>query len=471
MGMALSRRELEVAGLVSAGCSNHDIAERLGIAQRTAEGHVEQILNKLGFHSRSQVAAWFIEQRAREATRSTTFASAWRSVVSGHVAAPSTPALSAAAVPFVPVRVMIRTLRSRRAGVLATLALVGALAVLPLWRGAPAAALDLVVGIGSEGFSGDDGPAIAAQISEPTSMVLDEGGALIFADSYRDYGQSRGMNRTRIRRVDPGNGKIRTIGGDGVLRFFDSDAARAIGLESGGHIALGPRNELYVSVPRVNVRENENWVGKIDGAGRLSLLMGGSPVDQVPWTRRALFVPSGLAVAADGGLYVIDSRNYQVVCLSPDGSVRVVVGTRQPGSDGDGGPASAASISEALEIALAPDGSLHIADTNNHRVRAIDRAGIIRTIAGDGVQGFGGDGGPAAKARLSLPSDIAFGRDGTIYIADAGNGRVRAITPNGVITTVAGPNDLVRPTALAIDAQGALFIGDSGAHRIYRLRT
>jgi len=467
MGRDLSPREHEVARLVAEGCSNRDIAERLGIAPRTAEAHVEQILNKLGFHARSQVAAWSVEQRTHQATRSTTFASAWRSVVSGHIVAAPKPPLSAAAAPFV----LIRTLRSRRARVLAALALVGALVVLPLWRGAPAAALDVVVGIGSEGFSGDDGPAVAAQISEPTSMVLDEGGALIFADSYRDYAQSRGMNRMRIRRIDPANGMIRTIGGDGVLRFFESDAARAIGFESGGHIALGPGNELYVSVPRVNVRENENWVGKIDSGGRLSLLMGGSPVDRVPWTRRALFVPSGLAAAADGGLYVIDSRNYQVVCLMSDGTVRVVVGTGQPGADGDGGPASAASISEALEIALAPDGSLHIADTNNHRVRAIDRTGIIRTVAGDGVQGFGGDGGPAAKARLSLPSDIAFGRDGTVYIADAGNGRVRAITPNGLITTIAGPNGLVRPTALAIDAHGTLFIGDSGAHRIYRLRT
>jgi len=456
MGRELSPRELEVAGFVAEGCSNRDIAERLGIAQRTAEAHVEQTLNKLGFHTRSQIAAWFVQRRPGPETRSTTAASAWRSVVTGQVA--TRPRL------YIPSRF------ARRAGVLASLALVGALSILPPLRGESVPTLEAIVGIGSEGYSGDGGPAAAAQIGEPTSIVFDDSGALIFADSYREYPQSRGMNRTRIRRVDFSSGRIRTVAGDGPLRFFESDAAHAIGFESEGHIALGPGNELYVSVPQGNKRENQNWVGRIDRAGGFSLLIGGAPVDRVPWTRRALYVPSGLAVDPDGALYVLDSRNYEVVRLTSDGAVVVLAGTGRAGADGDGGPATKASLSDALELALAPDGSLHIADTNNHRVRAIDNGGIIRTIAGDGVQGFRGDGGPAANARLSLPSDIAFGRDGTLYIADTGNARVRAVSPSGIITTVAGPAGLVRPTALALDANGGLVIGDAGSHRIYRLK-
>src|SRR5919198_3728325 len=187
MGRDLSPRELDVARLVAEGCSNHDVAGRLGIAQRTAEAHVEQILNKLGFHSRSQIAAWFVDQRTRQVTRSTTVASAWRSVVTGHVA---TAPLPAAGVPrpapkstrfYIPARI------TRRAGVIASLVMVGALFLLPSWRDGSVATLEVVAGIGSEGFSGDGGPAIAAQISEPTSMGFDESGALVFADSYREY--------------------------------------------------------------------------------------------------------------------------------------------------------------------------------------------------------------------------------------------------------------------------------------------
>jgi DNA-binding CsgD family transcriptional regulator/DNA-binding beta-propeller fold protein YncE len=471
MGRDLSPRELEVARLVAEGCTNRDVAERLGIAQRTAEAHVEQILNKLGFHARAQIAAWSV-LRPRQVTRSTTGASAWRSVVTGHVAtAPATPpeikirpAVATRPRRHIPARV------ARRVGVLASLALVGALSILPSWRGASVSTLEAIVGIGSEGYSGDGGPATSAQISEPTSMVFDESGALIFADSYREYAQGFGMDRTRIRRVDPTSGKIRTIAGDGLLRFFESDAAQAIGFESEGHLALGTGNELYVSVPQGAKRENENWVGRIDAAGRFALLVGGAPADRVPWTRRALYVPSGLAVDPDGALYVIDSRNYEVVRVARDGTVIVVAGSGRAGTDGDGGPATTAAISAALELAVAPGGSLHIADTNNHRVRAVDHGGIINTIAGDGIQGFGGDGGPAASARLSLPSDIAFARDGTLYIADTGNARVRAVSPSGIIMTIAGPTGLVRPTALAIDANGVLFIGDAGAHRIYRLK-
>jgi DNA-binding CsgD family transcriptional regulator/sugar lactone lactonase YvrE len=473
MGRALSPREAEVARLVAEGCSNREIAERLGIAQRTAEAHVEQILNKLGFHARSQIAAWSVERRPAQLTRSTTVASAWRSVVTTHVApAPvALPAPTTRSPVATPVRTHLSARTARRAGLLASFALVVAVSILPTWRGTPASTLDSIVGIGSEGYSGDGGPATAAQISEPTSIVFDGSGALIFADSYREYPVSHGMNRTRIRRVDPISGRISTIAGDGLLRFFESNAAQAIGFESEGHLASGPGNDLYVSIPQGAKRENQNWVGRIDTAGRFSLLLGGAPVDRVPWMRRALYVPTGLTVDRDGALYVIDSRNFEVVRLTNDGAVVGVAGSGQAGADGDGGPATKASISAALALALAPDGSLFIADTNNHRVRAVGADGVINTVAGDGTQGFGGDGGPAAKAGLSLPSDIAFARDGTLYIADAGNARVRAVSPSGIITTVAGPAGLVHPSAVAVDANGVLFIGDAGAHRIYRLQT
>ena len=98
-----------------------------------------------------------------------------------------------------------------------------------------------------------------------------------------------------------------------------------------------------------------------------------------------------------------------------------------------------------------------------------DHGGIIRTIAGDGTEGFAGDGGPAARARLSLPSGLAFGRGGVLYIADAGNARIRAVAPDGTITTIAGPEGLIRPTAVAVHPDGTLLVGDAGAHRIFKV--
>ncbi len=157
------------------------------------------------------------------------------------------------------------------------------------------------------------------------------------------------------------------------------------------------------------------------------------------------------------------------------------------GSDyvGDNGPATSALLFQAEGIAADSSGNLYISDAANHRVRKITRAGMITTVAGTGIAGFSGDGGAANAAQLNSPYGLAMDGIGNLYVADLGNARVRKISPDGIITTIAGggslaaggSNDgspatllaLMAPRNLAWDGRGSLFISDFNAHRVYRL--
>jgi len=445
--IALSPREREVADLVAEGLTNREIAERLVISERTAEGHVEQIRNKLGFHSRAQIAGWV--ERGRTATRD------------------RHPATAAGAIAVeLPQPIRVQLPRFPRRAVVLGLSLVVVGAAVALLPRPQAAALVVVAGVGTNGYSGDHGLATTAQLGELTSMGFDRDGALIVADSYVDP-RPGSAQRTRVRSIDA-KGTIRTIAGDGG-EFFGATTGIALRLDIHSHVAVGRDGELYVARP-ANRTEDINYVGRIGADGTFSLLLGGWPEGGIAPLGALLNLPTALALGPDGALYVIDSRNYVIRAVARSGTVSTVFGTGQAGSAGDGGPPLSASMSQANAIAFSPDGTLHIADTGNHRVRAVDHGGIVVNVAGDGSDGFAGDGRPATRARLSSPSAIAFGLDGVLYIADNGNARIRAVAPNGTITTIAGPElGLVNPTALAVHPDGTLYIADSGTHRIYKL--
>ena len=196
----------------------------------------------------------------------------------------------------------------------------------------------------------------------------------------------------------------------------------------------------------------------------------------------------GLASAADGSLYIAKAI-CQVDKLSESGVQTVIAG--EPCTDafyGDGGPALNAGFAEARDVARGPDGSLYIADASDNRIRKIDAAGIITTVAGRGVTGFTGDGGPATAARLNYPGSVAVAADGTLYIADSWNHRIRKVDPSGVIRTIAGSGgagwgdggfsgdggpataaQLDDPFAVALDPDGSLYIADTSANRIRKI--
>lgn len=333
--------------------------------------------------------------------------------------------------------------------------------------------LVVVAGLGTLGYSGDGGPAVAAQLDEPTGLMFDAKGALYVADStFQLNAQGIRESYTRIRTIDR-SGTIRTIAGAGTTAFpFDGNAATAR-FEVQTAIAIDPTGVLYV----VNGGDpgGPQWAGRIGPNGELRIIAGGQSGfsgDGGPALAARLFRPNAVALDALGNVYVSDSGNDRIRIIRPDGSIDTIAGNGTRGSTGDGGPAREASFFAPLGLAISPDGSLYIADTNNHRVRKIDHGGTITTVAGTGEPGLSGDGGTGSRAALNLPSGLAFDRAGNLYIADTGNDRVRKVAPDGTITTVAGgagADRLVRPAAVAVDADGVLFIADTGAHRVVKV--
>ena len=161
-------------------------------------------------------------------------------------------------------------------------------------------------------------------------------------------------------------------------------------------------------------------------------------VDGVPSVKSGLNSPLGVALDGQGGYYIADTGNHRIRRVDAAGVITTVAGTGTAAYSGDGGPATAARLNNPHRITLAPNGDLVIADTNNHRIRRVDANGIITTIAGTGTAGNTGDNGQATAARLRSPSDVTYDAAGNLYVADRGNHKVRRIATNGVITTVAG---------------------------------
>lgn len=148
--------------------------------------------------------------------------------------------------------------------------------------------------------------------------------------------------------------------------------------------------------------------------------------------------PLGLELLPDGSQLVADTGNHRVRRIAPDGTITTVAGIGIPGIAGDGGPATEAMLLFPRDVASDGAGGYYVADSENHRIRHVDSNGIIDTVAGVGLPGFAGDGGPAVDARLNAPHGVILDRDGSLVIADQRNNRVRRVRPDGVIETLAG---------------------------------
>ncbi len=188
-----------------------------------------------------------------------------------------------------------------------------------------------------------------------------------------------------------------------------------------------------------------------------------------------------MAFATNGDAYIVEMGGHRVSMLDGAGRLRVFAGTGEPGLSGDGGPASQARFNSPHHLAFGPDGRLYVADTQNFSVRRIDlTSGMITRVAGTGVKGFGGDGGPAADAQFGGIFAIAF-RGSRLYLCDLGNRRVRVVDlTSEIVTTVAGNGEkgapvdgqpalgqpLVDPRAIAVDVNGNLYILEREGHAL-----
>jgi YD repeat-containing protein len=199
-------------------------------------------------------------------------------------------------------------------------------------------------------------------------------------------------------------------------------------------IAVAPDGVVYVV-------DESSRIRRIGVDGVISTVAGGGRADPGPGATAVdayLDRPGGIGLALDGSLYIAEPPRHRILRLDPEGRLSVIAGTGSSGFGGDGGPATAARLSSPMSVAADADGSLYIADLYNNRVRRLWPDGTITTIAGTGKQGYSGDGGPATEAELYWPTYVALAPDGSIYFSDHGNYVVRRITPAGVIVTVAG---------------------------------
>ena len=313
----------------------------------------------------------------------------------------------------------------------------------------PSGVITTVAGTGVAGFSGDGGPAPQAELSFPTAIALSSTGALLIAD---------GGNR-RVREVSP-TGTITTVAGNGTLGLSgDGGPATQAGLSEPLGVAAGPGG-IYVADAWNDV------VRRILPSGVIETVAGAAD---------GLQFPVAVALNAAGDIFVADWSN-RVIEVTPSGAARTVAGTGVAGFSGDGGRAVKAELDRPSGLAVAPNGDLYIADSGNNRVRMVSPNGIITTIAGTGVAGFSGDGGPAVKAELNDPEGLAIGPGGGLYIADSHNQRIREVLPGGAIRTVAGNGEvgytgegvpalsaaLNYPAGVALDSSGNLYVADDG---------
>jgi RHS repeat-associated protein len=217
--------------------------------------------------------------------------------------------------------------------------------------------------------------------------------------------------------------------------------------------------------------------GKIEADG-----YGGFSGDGGPATEARLNYPNEVIRDSVGNIYIADVGNYRIRKVDTSGAITTVAGNGLPGFSGDGGPATQALLNYPWAIAVDSADNLYITDNRSHRIRKVDASGIITTVAGNGSPGFSGDGGPATQAQLSSPSAVLVDSTSNIFIADAGNYRIRKVNTSGVITTVAG-NGLressgdgrtaalasVFPGDLAQDSGGTMYVIDFGADNIRRI--
>ena len=317
----------------------------------------------------------------------------------------------------------------------------------------------------------------------PTKIAIDADGNLYIADLFN----------FRVRKVSP-DGIITTIAGNGMFYFSSLDGGQAVdaSLTNLFDVAVDTDGNLYII--------DSNRVRKVGLDGIITTVAGGGSVhgDGGPATSASLNVPFGIAVNTAGNLYNADTFNNRIRKVSLDGIITTVVGNGirtgvidgeggDPADDlGDGGPATSASLAMPNGVAVDAAGNLYIADSDNQRIRKIGLDGIITTVAGSGDTGFfngsfSGDNGPATSVLLSNPADVAVDAAGNLYIADTFNNRIRKVSADGIITTVAGGGSvrgdggpatsasLTIPNGVAVDAAGNLYIAERLNDRIRKV--
>lgn len=335
-------------------------------------------------------------------------------------------------------------------------------------EGPPQFTIRTVAGNGINGFAGDGGAATDAELNNPFTLAIDGSGNLYIADQ---------LNH-RIRRVSS-SGTISTIAGDGTASSAGNGAAATNAqLSTPTGIAVDRSGNVYATdavgsaVRKFSVGGN---ISTFAGNGTAAYTGDGGAASSASLNR-----PKGLLVDSSGKVYISDAANHRIRMVSTAGVITTVAGNGTVGYGGDGAQAVDASLNYPQGLAMDAAGNLYVADRDNHRVRKIAPDGVISTVAGTGVRGYSGDGMPATRSLLDYPTGVALDSLGNLYIADTFNSRIRVVTPDGSIWTVAGSGafgeggdggpagnaTLLFPTGMATDANGSVYVADTQNGRI-----
>lgn len=370
-------------------------------------------------------------------------------------------------------------------------------------------------GVGGSSGTGDGTPALEITLLNPVGVTVDSQGVIYFSEASKHlvrklmpfptgdmspptlsikFPTSSGTFSTIAPIINlEGDANDNTLlthvswesdrGGNGVATGLNQWKANGILLQPG-------MNQITVTawdangnstIARINISYAPSAIIKsFIGNGRPGFNGDGIISDQTQ-----LWLPQSVDFDSSGNLYIADTGNHRIRKVTRDGVITPLAGNGQLGSRGDGGQAVNAEFNSPSGLAVDASGAVYVSDTNNHRVRRIAPNGIITSIAGKGVDGFSGDGGPATEAMLDTPVGLALDNAGNLFIADTGNNRIRKLNlSTGIITTVAGNGygnggdggaalaaGLYSPTSVAIDSAGNLYISDTGNHRVRKVTT
>jgi uncharacterized protein (TIGR03437 family) len=286
-----------------------------------------------------------------------------------------------------------------------------------VWKVLPPSTADVVAGNGMAGFSGDGGPATSAEFNLVLGIAVDASGQLYIAD----------YSNGRIRRVDV-NGLITTFAGNGVnADSGDGGPAIKASLSEIQNVSVDAQGNVYVLEGLV-VRRIDTTGTIFTVAGNPSCTGGGYRGDGGPASAACLNAPDAASSDAQSNLYIADSHNQRVRKVDHNGIITTFAGNGQSGFSGDGGPADQAAIDFVYGLVVDRSGNVIFSSCVNHRIRIISPTGTIATLAGTGVAGFSGDGGPPNAATFNCPTSLALGPDGALYVLDGDNTRIRRIT-------------------------------------------
>ena len=332
-----------------------------------------------------------------------------------------------------------------------------------------------VAGSGAATYTGDKGKATNAGLNGPSGVAVDASGNLYIAD----------QSNFAIRKVDK-NGTITTYAGCGPdINCLES------GEILGGSAVTTHMNPYDVVVDKSgNVYTSDgsrNAVLKISTAGVATLFAGSGKTkfdgDGGSAVNASLNTPVGLALDTAGNLYICDLAHNRIRKVTPGGTISTVAGTDAEGYAGDGGKATSAALSNPHGVAVDSAGNIYIADTNNFRIRKVDTSGTISTYAGNGGLSPAGENVPATSVGLFSPWALALDSAGNLYITEWLGHRVRKVDKNGIITTVAGtgtggfsgdggaaPSAMIQgPQGIRFDGAGSLYIADGMNNRVRKV--